>query len=45
MSDQVGGWTKRVATKMNQQLEETGELNIKVQNMSLVEVFEEIAAN
>jgi hypothetical protein len=45
VSDQVGGWTKRVATKMNQQLEETGELNIKVQNMSLVEVFEEIAAN
>jgi len=28
VSDQVGGWTNRVATKMNQQLQETGELNI-----------------
>ena len=41
ISDQVGGWTQRVATKMSEQLSETG-IPIKTEDKSFVEIYKNI---
>ena len=41
ISDQVGGWTSRVAIKMSEQLTETGE-PIRTDGKTFVEIYKEI---
>ena len=41
ISDQIGGWTSRVATKMSEQLSETG-MPIKTEDKSFVEIYKNI---
>merc|ERR1712048_1347791 len=41
ISDQVGGWTARVAIKMSEQLTETGE-PIRTEGKTFVEIYKEI---
>lgn len=41
VSDQVGGWTERVASKMSEQLSETGE-PIRTEGKTFVEIYKNI---
>ena len=41
ISDQVGGWTQRVATKMSEQISETG-IPLKTENKSFIEIYKQI---
>ena len=41
ISDQVGGWTQRVATKMSEQLSDTG-IPLNTDNKTFIEIYKNI---